>query len=67
MIDAGYRVDVLIDESIIQEDKVVQALAPVHGAQLLTYLKLSGVKLGFLVNWNVPLIRNGIRRMVNAL
>ncbi len=66
-IDAGYRVDLLVDESIIIENKAVQALLPIHLAQLLTYLKLSGLKLGFLINWNVPRIKDGIRRMVNGL
>ena len=66
-IDAGYRLDMLIEQAIIVENKSVQALAPVHEAQLLTYLKLSGCKLGFLINWNVPLIKDGIKRMVNGL
>jgi hypothetical protein len=52
---------------IIVENKSVQALAPIHEAQLLTYLKLSGGRLGFLVNWNVPLIKDGIKRIVNKL
>src|SRR6476620_10630938 len=50
-IDAGYRIDMLIGECIIIENKSVQALAPIHEAQLLTYLRLSGHRLGFLVNW----------------
>jgi GxxExxY protein len=66
-IDAGYRIDMLLGEEIIVENKSVQALAPIHEAQLLTYLKLSGRRLGFLVNWNVPLIKDGIKRMVNNL
>jgi GxxExxY protein len=66
-IDAGYRIDMLVEGEIIVENKSVQALAPIHEAQLLTYLKLSGRRLGFLVNWNVPLVKDGIKRMVNKL
>jgi len=66
-IDTGYRIDMLVSECIIVENKVVQALAPIHEAQLMTYLKLSKKRLGFLVNWNVPLIKDGIKRMVNRL
>ncbi len=66
-IDVGYRVDLLLEDAVIVENKAVQVIAPIHEAQLLTYLKLSGLKLGFLVNWNVPLIKDGIRRMVNRL
>ena len=66
-IEAGYRIDMLIAESVVIENKSVQSLAPIHEAQLLTYLKLSGHRLGFLVNWNVPLIKDGIKRMVNKL
>jgi len=66
-IDAGYRIDMLVEGVILIENKAVQAILPIHEAQLLTYLKLSGQKLGFLVNWNVPLIRDGIKRMVNHL
>lgn len=64
-IDAGYRIDVLVEEAIVLENKSVQVLAPIHEAQILTYLKLSGLKLGFLINWNVCRIKDGIRRMVN--
>jgi GxxExxY protein len=66
-IDAGYRLDILVEGEIVVENKSVQELAPIHQAQLLTYLKLSGRRLGFLVNWNVPLIKDGIKRMVNRL
>jgi GxxExxY protein len=66
-IEAGYRIDMLVAECIIIENKSVQAMPPIHEAQLLTYLKLSGHRLGFLVNWNVPLIKDGIKRMVNGL
>ena len=66
-IDAGYRVDLILEGDIIVENKSVQAVVPIHKAQLLTYLKLSGKQLGFLINWNVPRIKDGIKRMVNAL
>jgi len=66
-IEAGYRIDMLIEEAIIIENKAVQALLPIHEAQLLTYLKLSDLKLGFLLNWNVTLMKDGIQRMVNKL
>lgn len=66
-IEAGYRIDMLVAGCIIIENKSVQAMAPIHEAQLLTYLRLSGHRLGFLVNWNVPLIKDGIKRMVNKL
>ena len=57
----------LIADCILVENKSVQSILPIHEAQLLTYLKLSGRKMGFLVNWNVPLIKDGIKRMVNGL
>jgi GxxExxY protein len=66
-IDAGYRIDTLVADCVIVESKCVQEFLPVHEAQILTYLKLSGHKLGFLVNWNVPLIKDGFKRMVNGL
>lgn len=64
-INSTYRIDILIEDSIILELKSVENLLPIHQAQLLTYLKLSHLKLGFLVNFNVPLIKNGIKRMIN--
>ena len=57
----------LVADCIVIENKSVQALVPIHEAQLLTYLMLSGCRLGFLVNWNVPLIKDGIKRMVHKL
>jgi len=66
-IEAGYRIDMLVADCIIIENKSVQAVPPIHEAQLLTYLKLSGHRLGFLVNWNVVLIKDGMKRMVNGL
>lgn len=66
-LEAGYRVDLLIENKVIIEVKAVDALHDVHLAQVLTYLKLSGCKLGMLINFNVSMIKNGIRRVVNNL
>jgi len=66
-IDAGYRIDMIVEDSIIIEHKTVEKLLPVHEAQLLTYLKMKNCKLGFLLNWNVPRMKYGIKRMVNNL
>jgi GxxExxY protein len=63
----GLCIDMLVEDELIVENKSVQTLAPIHDAQMLTYLKLSGNRLGFLVNWNVPLVKDGIKRMVNKL
>lgn len=63
-LDAGYRLDLLVAGAVVIEIKSVEALAPIHQAQLLTYLKLSGCRLGFLMNFNVPLFKQGIKRMV---
>jgi GxxExxY protein len=65
VIDVGYRIDLLVHDLIIIELKAVEQLAPIHQAQLTTYLKLSRKSLGFLINFNVPLIKNGIRRIAN--
>jgi GxxExxY protein len=66
-IDTGYRIDMLVENCIIIENKTVDLLLPIHEAQLLTYLKLQDCRLGFLLNWNVKLMKSGIRRMVNNL
>ena len=66
-IDAGYRIDMLVEGCVIIENKTVEKLLPIHQAQLLTYLKLRDCRLGFLLNWNVPLMKQGIKRMVNNL
>ena len=65
VIDVGYRLDLLVNDLVIIELKAVAELAPIHQAQLTTYLKLSRKTLGFLINFNVPLIKNGIRRIAN--
>lgn len=64
-IEKRYQLDLLVEDEIIIELKAVEGLLPVHEAQLLTYLKLTGKRLGFLINFNVPLIKHGIKRMVN--
>ena len=66
-LDCGYRLDIVVEEKVILELKAVAALLPIHDAQLLTYLKLTGLKLGLLINFNVPVLRDGIRRMANNL
>lgn len=66
-LDIGYRIDLLVEDKVIIEIKAVEALNDVHLAQILTYLKLSNCKLGMLINFNVSLIKNGIRRVANNL
>jgi GxxExxY protein len=63
-INCGFRLDLLVDRSIVVEIKAVDTLLPIHEAQLLTYLKLGGWHLGLLINFNVPLLKDGIRRRV---
>ncbi len=63
-VDAGLRLDLVVEESVIVELKAVHDLLPIHQAQLLTYLKLSGYRLGLLINFNTVLIRDGIKRVV---
>lgn len=63
-LDAGMRLDVVVEESVIIELKAVEQLLPIHKAQLLTYLKLTGIRLGLLINFNVSLIKNGIQRVI---
>jgi GxxExxY protein len=66
-LDVGYRLDIIIENKLIIEIKSVEALNDVHFAQLLTYLKLTNCKLGLLINFNVSLIKNGVKRVVNNL
>jgi GxxExxY protein len=63
-LDAGFRLDVLVEKKVIVEIKSVESLMPIHRAQVLTYLKLAGLHLGFLINFNVPIIKKGIERIV---
>ena len=65
--DVGYRIDLLVNKKLIIEVKAIETLAPVHYAQLLTYLKLSGIKLGLLINFNSKVLKNSIHRVVNNL
>ena len=65
-INVGYRLDMLVEESVIVENKTVDDLQPIDEAQLLTYLKMKNLHLGYLINWNVPLLKQGIKRMVNS-
>lgn len=66
-LDVGYRIDIVLDNKLIIEVKAAEALNDIHLAQVLTYLKLSGCKLGLLINFNVVLIKDGVRRVVNNL
>ena len=66
-LDAGYRIDLLVEDCVVVELKAVEALHDVHTAQVLTYLKLSGCKLGLLLNFNVYRLSEGIKRLVNNL
>ena len=65
-LECGYRIDLLVGGSVVVEVKSVEALAPIHEAQVLSYLKLSGCKVALLINFNVVLLKDGIRRFVNG-
>jgi GxxExxY protein len=67
VLDAGYRIDMLVEDRVVIELKAIQAVLPVHKGQLLSYLKLGGFKLGYLLNFHVAQMRDGITRMVNGL
>ena len=64
-LECGYRIDLLVAGLVIVEIKSVEALAPIHEAQLLTYLKLTGIQIGLLINFNVVVLKEGIRRLVH--
>jgi GxxExxY protein len=64
ILDAGYRLDLIVEDRVIIEVKSIDALSRVHDAQILTYLKLSGCRIGFLMNFNVPLFKQGLKRFV---
>jgi GxxExxY protein len=64
-LDCGYRVDLLVEEKLIVEVKAVETIHPIHLAQVLTYLRLSKRKLGLLINFNVTLLKHGIKRVIN--
>jgi len=63
-LDIGYRMDVVVERCLILEIKAIEKLAPIHDAQMLTYLRLSGIRLGLLLNFNSAVLKNGIRRLV---
>jgi GxxExxY protein len=65
-LDAGYRIDIFVNNYIILELKSVESILPVHHAQLLTYLRLSGIRLGLLINFNVTDLKDGIKRIING-
>ena len=65
-LECGYRMDLLVEHSVVVEVKSVDALAPIHEAQTLSYLKLSGCKLALLINFNVTVLKDGIRRFING-
>jgi GxxExxY protein len=66
-LDCGYRMDLLVEDLVVVEFKTVEALLPVHQAQLLSYLKLSGKPVGLLINFHVPVLKDGLKRIVNHL
>jgi GxxExxY protein len=66
-LNCGYRVDIIVDDQLVLELKSVESLQPIHQAQLITYLKLGGWRLGLLINFNVPVLTNGIQRLANGL
>ncbi len=63
-LDYGYRIDVLVENKVLLELKSIEAIAPVHEAQILTYMKFSGIKIGLLMNFNVTVLKNGLKRFV---
>lgn len=67
ILDCSYRLDLLIEGKVVVEIKAIEELLPIHDAQLLTYLKLGDWKVGLLINFNVPLLKDGIHRLVNGL
>lgn len=64
-LDAGYRIDMLVEDAVIVELKSIESLHPIHEAQVISYLKLSGKKIGLLINFNVKLLKGGIKRLIN--
>jgi len=64
-LECGYRVDIMVENKVVVEIKAVEALADIHTAQVLTYLKLANCKIGLLINFNVTLLKSGIKRCIN--
>jgi len=67
VLEVGFRADLIVEDAVIVELKSIEILAPVHKKQLLTYLKLSGKRLGLLINFGAPLIKNGVVRIANGV
>ena len=67
LLECGYRLDLLVEDTVVVEIKAVDNVLPIHEAQLLTYLKLGNWKVGLLINFNVPVLKQGIKRMVVGL
>jgi GxxExxY protein len=65
-LDCGYRLDLVVAGQVVVEIKAVESLLPIHQAQVLTYMKLGGWKVGLLINFNVPVLKDGIRRLVTG-
>jgi len=65
-LDCGYRLDRLVEDKVVVELKTVEAIAPIHEAQMLTYLKLRDIRIGLIINFNVRLLVEGVRRLVNG-
>jgi len=65
-LECGYRADLLVEDTVLVELKAVERLNSVHEAQILNYLKLSNIKIGFLINFNVPLLKNGLKRFIKS-
>lgn len=64
-LDCGYRLDLVVEDSVVVEIKAIDQLAPIHDAQLLSYLRLSGRRVGLLINFHVRVLKNGLKRIVN--
>jgi GxxExxY protein len=64
-LDCGYRLDLVVEDAVVVEIKAVEQLAPIHVAQLLSYLRLSGKRVGLLINFHVRVLKNGLKRVVN--
>ena len=65
-LDCGYCLDLLVDDKVIVEIKAIDQIMPIHQAQVLSYLKLSGCKVGLLINFNIKLLKNGVQRIING-
>jgi GxxExxY protein len=67
MLNCGYRLDLIVSDAVVVEIKAVETILPVHEAQIVTYLKLGGWNVGLLINFNVPVLKDGIKRIVLSL